>query len=140
MCADVLVQDGLLAEMFAALAARIWLLTGMDAQVLVEDGALPERARAVHARVRLLVRVDAQVLRQVRLLPESLAALRTPVRSRICMDTLVLQQRGLLFEVFPTCQAFEQPQLRIRIMFSRFRWFRLNYVGQMAQFCRSVLI
>lgn len=65
MCADVLVQDGLLAEMFAALAARIWLLTGMDSQVLVEDGALPEGARAVHAGVRLLVGMDPQVLGQV---------------------------------------------------------------------------
>lgn len=75
----VLVQDGLLPEVLAALGAFIRLLPGMDAQVLVEDSPLAEEARAVHAAVRLLIGVDAQVLRQMRLLSEALAALGTGV-------------------------------------------------------------
>lgn len=63
VCADVLVEDGLLAEVFPALRAFIGLLTGMDSQVLVEDGSLSEGALAVHTRVRLLVGMDAEVLR-----------------------------------------------------------------------------
>ena len=75
----VLVQDGLLPEVLAALGALVRLLPGVDAQVLVEDGPLAEEARAIHAAVRLLIGVDAQVLRQMRLLPEPLAALGTGV-------------------------------------------------------------
>lgn len=63
VCADVLIQDRLLTEVFSALRTLVWLLTRVDAQMLVEDGTLPERTLAVHAGIRLLVRVYAQVLR-----------------------------------------------------------------------------
>lgn len=63
VCADVLIQDRLLTEVFSALRTLVWLLTRVDAQMLVEDGTLPERTLAVHASIRLLVRVYAQVLR-----------------------------------------------------------------------------
>lgn len=59
----VLVQDGLLSEIFTALRALVWLLACVDTQVLVEDGSLTEEARAVHAAVWFLIGVDAQVLR-----------------------------------------------------------------------------
>lgn len=63
VCADVLIQDRLLTEVFSALRTLVWLLTRVDAQMLVEDRTLPERTLAVHASIRLLVRVYAQVLR-----------------------------------------------------------------------------
>lgn len=59
MCADVLVEDGLLAEVLAALGTPERLLTGVYAQVLIEDGPLSEGPLAVAARVGLLVGVDA---------------------------------------------------------------------------------
>lgn len=90
MCADVLIEDGLLAKTLPTLRALERLLTRVDAQVLVEYGALPERALAVDARERLLVGVDAQVLREVRLLAEPLAALGAAVRPAVRVDALVL--------------------------------------------------
>lgn len=59
VCADVLIQDRLLTEVFSALRTLVWLLTRVDAQMLIEDGALPERTLAVNASVRLLVSVYA---------------------------------------------------------------------------------
>lgn len=111
VCADVLIQDGLLSKVLPALRAFIWLLTGVNPEVLVEDGALPERALAINTSVRLLVRVDAQVLRQVALLPEALAALRAAVRPAVRVDALMLQQRRFLLEVLAARQALEQAQL-----------------------------
>lgn len=100
--ARVLVQDRLLAEVFAALLALVRLLAGMDTQMLIEDRALAEVASTVHAAIRLLVRVDAQMLREMGLLPESLAALWARIRPRLDVYTPMLQQRGLLFELFLT--------------------------------------
>ncbi|EZA52838.1 hypothetical protein X777_07674 [Ooceraea biroi] len=113
VCADVLIQDRLLTEVFSALRTLVWLLTRVDAQMLVEDGTLPERAFAVHASVWLLVRVYAQVLREMRLLPEPLAALRTPVRPTVRVDPLVLQQSRFLLKVFAAGQALEQPEIAV---------------------------
>lgn len=62
VCADVLVEDGLLPEVFPALRALIGLLTRVDAQMLVEDGPLAEGPLAVDTGVGLLVGVDAKVL------------------------------------------------------------------------------
>lgn len=61
----MLIKDGLLAEVLAALGTGVGLLTRMDAQVLVEYGPLPKAARTVGARVGLLVGMDAQMLRQM---------------------------------------------------------------------------
>lgn len=88
----VLVEDGLLSEIFAALRALVGLFACVDAQVLVQDGPLAEEARAVHTAVRLLVRVDAQMLRQVRLLPKPLAALLAWIRPGFYVNAAVLQQ------------------------------------------------
>lgn len=96
----VLVQDGLLPEVLAALRALVGLLPRVDAQVLVQDRALPEVPAAVHAPVGLLVGVDAQVLGQVRLLPEALAALGARVRPGLDMYAAVLQEGRLLLELF----------------------------------------
>jgi hypothetical protein len=132
VCADVLIQDGLLAEMFAALPAWVWLLTRMDAEVLVEDGALPEGPRTVHASVRLLVGVDSEMLRQMRLLPEALPAFGTSVRSGIGMDAFVLQQGALLLKIFPARQALEQSQIPVRIRLPGLALYGilLDYIGQ----------
>lgn len=92
MCADVLVQDGLLSKMFSALRAFVRLLTRMYPEVLVQDRPLPEGPFAVDARVWFFVGVDAQVLREVRLLPEPLAALRAAVRPAVCVYPFVLEQ------------------------------------------------
>lgn len=62
MCADVLVEDGLLAEVFPALRALIWLLTRVDSQMLVENGSLAEGSLAVHAGVRLFVGMNPEML------------------------------------------------------------------------------
>ena len=59
VCADVLIQDRLLTEVFSALRTLVWLLTRVDAQMLVEDGTLSERTLAAYASERLLVRVNA---------------------------------------------------------------------------------
>ena len=98
MGARVLVQDGLLPEILAALLALVRLLAGVYPQMLIENGALPEVAAAVDAAVGLLVRVDAQVLGQMGLLSEPLAALRARIRPRLDVYAAVLQQRGFLLE------------------------------------------
>lgn len=97
--ARVLVQDGLLTEVLAALATLVRLLARMDAQVLVKDGALAEVTAAVGAAVGFFVGVDAQVLRQVALLTEALAALGARVRAGLDVDAAVLQQRRLLLKL-----------------------------------------
>ena len=91
VCADVLVEDGLLAEVLPALWALIGLLTRVDAQVLVQDRALPERTLAVHTCIWLLVCMDPKMLRQMRLLPESFPTFGAPVRTAIRVDSFMLE-------------------------------------------------
>lgn len=60
--ARVLVEDGLLPEVLAALRTLVRLLARVDAKVLVEYRPLPEKSRAIYASVWLFVCVNAQVL------------------------------------------------------------------------------
>lgn len=110
MCADVLIEDGLLPEVFPALGTLVWLLTRMDSQVLIKYCPLTKRPFTVYACVRFLIGVDPQVLRQVRLLAESLTAFRTTVGSAIRVYPFMLEKGGFLFEVFTACEAFKEPQ------------------------------
>ena len=65
MGADVLIKDGLLAELFATFRARKWLLTTMNSDVLVQYGTLPKAAWTVGASERFFVGVYPEVLRKV---------------------------------------------------------------------------
>lgn len=57
--AHMLIEDGLLAKVLAALGAGEGLLTRMDAYMLVKNGALPEAARTVRAGEGFFVGVDS---------------------------------------------------------------------------------
>lgn len=103
----MLVKDGLLAELFAALHTHIRLLTRVYPEVLVEDGALTERLAAEGAVIRLVARVDADVLLEVCGLAEQLATLRTHVGPVCAVCSLVLHQSTLQLEPLATQIALE---------------------------------
>ncbi len=97
--ARVLVEDGLLPEVLAALGALVRLLAGVYPQVLVEYGALAKRATTVQTGEGLLVGVDAQMLGEMALLAETFAALDARIRTRLDMHAAVLQKGGFLLEL-----------------------------------------
>lgn len=103
----MLVKDGLLAKLFAALHTHIRLLTRVYPEVLVEDGALTERLAAEGAVVWLVARVDADVLLEVRGLAEQLATLWTHVGPVCAVCPLVLHQSALQLEPLATQIALE---------------------------------
>lgn len=118
----MLIEDGFLAKVLAALGAGEGLLTRMDAYVLVENGALPKTARAVWAGEGLFVGVDAQMLCKVRLLAKAFAALGAREGSCVRVDAVVLQQRALLLEVLAAGEALEEPQVAVWLVLVRASW------------------
>lgn len=110
MCADVLIEDGLLPEVFPALGTLVWLLTRMDSQVLIKYCSLTKRPFTVYACVRFLIGVDPQMLGQMGLLAEPLTTFWTTVGSTVGVYPFVLEKGGFLFEVFTACETFKEPQ------------------------------
>lgn len=104
----MLVKDGLLAKLFAALHTHIRLLTSMYPEVLVEDGALAKRLAAEGAVVWLVTRVNADVLLQVRGLAEQFATLWTHVGPVCAVCPLVLHQPTLQLEPLATQIALKR--------------------------------
>ena len=86
----VLVQYGLLPEVFAALGTLIGLLACVYAQMLIKYGTLTERSVTVQTGEWFFVRVNAQVLGEMALLTKAFPALDARIRTRLNMHATVL--------------------------------------------------